>query len=196
MSAANKQQRGTTNLVVYALHRINVHSKYTGLELLDKRQLNTVCSGPMQLKACHSSGRPRGSPAGKDIKLWGHPREQWRTFRPLRTRNFVTSSSSLLPLSRGAIRNISTSCPTYTHALTSLHDLPVVEHALRERLSTSGLSQVSVEPEGLVDGHYAELEDHLVKQGNHSRYALTVNMGVPTLCSSLKTCPRRLFRQL
>lgn len=45
-------------------------------------------------------------------------------------------------------------------ALTSGHDLPMIEHTLGERLPTSSLPQVSVEAERLVDGQVRLDREH------------------------------------
>ena len=75
--------------------------------------------------------------------------------RPLRVRMLLTSSSSLLPFSSGAVithvrqrtrRNIA-----QRTKLTAAHQLPVVYDGLRERLTTSLRTEVAVEAEGLHD---------------------------------------------
>jgi hypothetical protein len=75
------------------------------------------------------------------------------TLRPLRTRIFVTNSSILLPFSRGANENINQVHIHKKHLnrLTSVHDLPMVEHTLGESLAGGVRAQLSVESKRFCD---------------------------------------------
>ena len=86
-----------------------------------------------------------------------------RTLRPLRVRMLLTSSSSLLLFSSGAVAHKNqhqfAALPT-ARELTAVHQLPVVQDGLRERLSTSRRTEVAVESERLHDGQVRLDREH------------------------------------
>ena len=76
-------------------------------------------------------------------------------------RIFVTISSSLLPLSSGAVKyEMSTITQTQSSLLTSIHDLPMVEHTLGEGLSGSMRPQFSIKSKGFGDREVCFNREH------------------------------------